>query len=160
MTKTTASATRGSRTAATPYSPTNSVTTSARRCVTPSIVLTSAGARSTTCWQTVELTDSARQLYYTELGQIDAYEEHLKAQLQDITRATSGGGEAVGRDQAHDIEQLIDDARIDLREDVASLFRAYDRFVKGRSYLEDLKANLAARKEWLEKNAPSGTPDQ
>jgi chromosome segregation ATPase len=101
-----------------------------------------------------EITDSARQLYYTELGQIDAYEDHLNAQLRDVTTSTSSGGEAVGRDQAHDIELLIDDARKDLREDVASLFRAYDRFAKGRAYLEDLKVNLAARKEWLEKNSP------
>jgi hypothetical protein len=47
---------------------------------------------------------------------------------------------------------LIEDARKDLREDVASLFRAYDQYAKGRAYFEELKANLAARKEWLEKN--------
>lgn len=101
-----------------------------------------------------EITDSARQLYYTELGQIDAYEDHLNAQLRDVTTSTGGGGQAVGRDQAHDIELLIEDARKDLRQDVASLFRAYDQFAKGRAYLEGLKENLAARKEWLEKNAP------
>jgi hypothetical protein len=66
----------------------------------------------------------------------------------------------VGRSQAHDIEQLIDDARTDLREDVSSLFRAYDRFVKGRAYLETLKANLAARKEWTEKHGPATSPGQ
>lgn len=101
-----------------------------------------------------EITESARQLYYTELGQIDAYEDHLNTQLRDVTTSTTTGGEAVGRDQAHDIEMLIEDARKDLREDVASLFRAYDQFAKGRAYLEGLKENLAARKEWLEKNAP------
>jgi chromosome segregation ATPase len=101
-----------------------------------------------------EITESARQLYLTELGQIDAYEDHLNAQLRDVTTNTTTGGEAVGRDQAHDIGLLIDDARKDLREDVASLFRAYDQFAKGRAYLEGLKENLAARKEWLEQNAP------
>lgn len=101
-----------------------------------------------------EVTDSARQLYYTELGQIDAYEDHLNTQLRDLATNTTKGGEAVGRDQAHDIELLIDDARKDLREDVARLFRAYDQFAQGRAYLEGLKKNLAARKEWLEKNAP------
>jgi chromosome segregation ATPase len=99
-----------------------------------------------------EITESARQLYYTELGQIDAFEDHLNAQLRDLTTNTTTGGKAVGRDQAHDVEMLIDDARKDLREDVASLFRAYDQFAKGRAYLEGLKENLAARKEWLEKN--------
>jgi hypothetical protein len=37
---------------------------------------------------------------------------------------------------------------------VASLFRAYDQYAKGRAHLEGLKKNLAARKEWLEKNTP------
>lgn len=101
-----------------------------------------------------EITESARQLYYTELGQIDAYDDHLNVQLRDLATSTTKGGEAVGRDQAHDIEMLIDDARKDLREDVANLFRAYDQFAKGRAYLEGLKQNLAARKEWLEKNTP------
>jgi chromosome segregation ATPase len=101
-----------------------------------------------------QITESARELYYTEIGQIDAYEDHLNAQLRDLTTNKSSGGEAVGRDQAHDIELLIEDARKDLREDVASLFRAYDQFAKGRAHLEDLKKNLAARKEWLEKNPP------
>lgn len=100
-----------------------------------------------------ELTDSARKLYQTELGQVDAYQDHLKAQMRDVTVGGGGGGQAVGREQAHDIEALIEDARRDLREDVSRLFRTYDQFVRGRAYLEGLKENLATRKEWLEKNA-------
>lgn len=100
-----------------------------------------------------QITDSARQLYTTELGQIDAYEDHINGQLTDITTATGGGGKAIGMDQAHDVGRLIEDARADLREDVSRLFRAYDQFARGRAYLEDLKQNLAARKEWLDKNA-------
>lgn len=100
------------------------------------------------------LTPAAKDLYNSELGQIDAYEDHLNAQLRDITTASGGGAtQAVGRDQAHDIESLIDDARKDLREDVARLFRSYDQFVKGRAYLAGLNENLAARKKWLEENA-------
>jgi|GEM_PF-6128906 len=49
-------------------------------------------------------------------------------------------------DERHGVKQ-------DLREDVSRLFRSYDLFVRGRAYLEDLKENLAARNEWLEKNA-------
>lgn len=100
-----------------------------------------------------QLTDSAKQLYTSELGQIDAYKDHLNAQLRDITSSTAGSGQvAVGREQANDMEALIDDARRDLREDVARLFRTYDQFVKGRAYLEGLKENLKARKDWMEKN--------
>ena len=106
------------------------------------------------------LTPAAKQLYVTELGQIDAYQDHINAQLREVTTASGGGGQAIGRDQAHDIEDLIDDARKDLREDVARLFQAYDRFVKGRTYIEGLKENLAARKAWLEKNAPAETNAQ
>ncbi len=101
-----------------------------------------------------ELTESARTLYTTELGQIDAYQEHLKTQLRDVTVGGGDGGQEVGGAQAHDIEALIEDARKDLREDVSRLFRTYDQFVRGRAYLEGLKENLASRMEWLEKNAP------
>jgi len=104
-----------------------------------------------------DLTDSARQLYNTELGQIGAYEDHLNTQLRDVTAGTGGGGQAIGSQQAHDLEALISDARVDLREDVARLFRSYDQFVRGRAYLEGLKANLAERQAWLEKNA-AGKP--
>jgi len=106
------------------------------------------------------LTESARELYQSELGQIDAYQDHLNARLGDVASATDGGGQAVGREQAHDIELLLQDARTDLREDVSRLFRSYDQFVRGRTHLDALKQNLAARKEWLEKHAaePSGAP--
>ena len=99
-----------------------------------------------------ELTESARNLYNGELGQIDAYQDHLNALLRDVTTSTTGGSQAVGLEQAHDISTLLEDARRDLREDVSRLFRSYDQFSEGRAYLEKLKANLAARREWLDKN--------
>jgi hypothetical protein len=83
----------------------------------------------------------------------------LKTRLDEVTAGTADKGtKAIGRDQAHDVESLIADARVDLREDVSRLFRSYDQFVRGRAYLEGLKQDLIARKEWLEKNAaePSG----
>ena len=82
-----------------------------------------------------QVTESARALDTTELGQIDAYQDHLNAQLRDVASATGGGGQAVGRDQANDIENIIDDARKDLREDVSRLFQSYDQFARGRAYL-------------------------
>jgi hypothetical protein len=104
------------------------------------------------------LTDSARLLYESELGQVDSYQDHLRKQLREVVSGgTAGGGRAVGLEQAQDIENMIEDARVDLREDAARLFRSYDQFVRGRHYLEGLRKNLAARKEWLEKNAPAET---
>jgi hypothetical protein len=101
-----------------------------------------------------KLSEATRALYTTELGQVDAYHDHISAQLRDVTiGGGGGGGRAVGMEQARDIENMIEDARKDLREDVSRLFRSYDQFVRGRAYLAGLKENLAARKEWLEKNA-------
>jgi hypothetical protein len=101
-----------------------------------------------------KLSESTRALYTAELGQADAYHDHISAQLREVTTGGGdGGGRPVGMEQAQDIENMIEDARRDLREDVARLFRSYDQFVRGRAYLEGLKENLAARKAWLEKNA-------
>jgi uncharacterized coiled-coil protein SlyX len=100
-----------------------------------------------------EITASEKTLYTTELGQADAYEEHLKSQLREVTEGGDpGGGRAIGRDQANDIENMLEDARKDLREDAARLFRTYDQFVRGRHYLAELKETLAARKDWLKKH--------
>lgn len=96
-----------------------------------------------------ELIESARSLYTSELGQIDAYDDRINGQFRDITTATGSGGEEIGSNRAHDIGAILEDAR----KDLSRLFRSYDQFVSGRSYLEGLKADLAARKEWLEKNA-------
>ena len=104
------------------------------------------------------LSDAAKTLYTAELGQVDAYKDHLES-LQGEVVASGGaaGGRPVGLDQAQDIENMIEDARTDLREDAARLFRSYDQFVRGRHYLEDLKKNLAARKAWLQENDPQKT---
>jgi predicted nucleic acid-binding Zn-ribbon protein len=104
-----------------------------------------------------ELSESARKLYMQELGQIDAQTERLNSELLDVTTSAGGGAtRQPGLDEAHDIEQLFEDARKDLRGDVSNLFRLYDEFAIGRVRLADLKENLAARKAWLEKNAPAG----
>lgn len=106
------------------------------------------------------LTDAAKNLYTAELGQIDAYQDHLQSLQGDVLAGGTGGGRAIGLEQAQDIENMIKDARTDLREDAARLFRSYDQFVRGRHYLEGLKENLAARKAWLLENDPKkpGTP--
>jgi chromosome segregation ATPase len=99
------------------------------------------------------LTDSAKILYQTELGQADSYQNHLEV----VAGGGAGGGRSVSLDQAHDVENMIEDARTDLREDAARLFRSYDQFVSGRHYLAELKESLAARKAWLLENDPAKT---
>jgi predicted nucleic acid-binding Zn-ribbon protein len=100
-------------------------------------------------------TEASINLYTRELGKLDAYKDHLKERLRDFTLASVESGKPIPMDGAHDFAQILDDARSDLREDVSRLFRTYDQFAKGRTYVAQLKASLAARKEWAEKNPPA-----
>ncbi len=99
--------------------------------------------------------ESARKLYAQELGQIDAQTESLNAQLGEMAMSTGGATREPSLDEAVDLGQLFDDARKDLRGDVANLFRLYDQFDKERFRINEMKENLAARKAWLEKNTPA-----
>jgi hypothetical protein len=99
--------------------------------------------------------ESARKLYIQELGQIDAQIENLNAQLVEVALPTGGATRTPSLDEAVDMGQMLDDARKDLRGDVSRLFQLYDAFDKERFRLTEMKENLAARKEWLEKNAPA-----
>jgi len=104
-----------------------------------------------------QLSNSARTLYLQEIGQIDANIERLDAQLSNLT--TSPQTEASrqpGLDEAVDIGHMLEDARKDLRGDVANLFRLYDDFARERKKMADLKQNLEARKAWLDKNGHGG----
>lgn len=99
--------------------------------------------------------ESARKLYTQELGQIDAQIENLNSQLVEVTLPTGGATRTPSLDEAVDMGELLDDARKDLRGDVSRLFQLYDSFDKERFRVNEMKENLAARKEWLEKNAPA-----
>jgi chromosome segregation ATPase len=99
--------------------------------------------------------DSARKLYLQELGQIDAQLETLNDQLVQVTLPTGGATRTPSLDEAVDMEHLLDDARKDLRADVSTLFQLYDAYDKERFRVAGMKENLAARKGWLEKNAPA-----
>ena len=98
--------------------------------------------------------ESTRKLYTQELGQIHAQMENLNAQLTEVSMPTGGATRQPSLDEAIDMGQLIDDGRKDLRSDVSTLFRLYDSFDKERLRVGGMKENLAARKDWLEKNAP------
>ena len=98
--------------------------------------------------------EAARKLYTQELGQIDAQAAYMKQQLTELAISTGGATQQPSLDEAVDIGHLLEDARKDLRADVTNLFRLYDEFACGRTYINGLKENLAARKAWLEKNAP------
>ncbi len=98
--------------------------------------------------------ESARKLYNQELGQIDAQIENLKSELVQVSLPTGGATRTPSLDEAVDLGQLLDDTRKDLRADVSELFRLYDSFDKERFRVTEMQENLAARKKWLETNAP------
>lgn len=101
-----------------------------------------------------KLTAAQTELHERDLGKIDAYEDHLRRQLAEVSVASGQEGRAVGMDQAQDLIRMVEDARTDLREDVSTLFRDYDRLIKGRAYIESLRADLAARKQWMQDHVP------
>lgn len=98
---------------------------------------------------------SARKLYNEELGQIAAQSENLKEQLAEMAMPSYGALRTPSLDEAINLEQLLDDTRKDLRNNVSNLFHDYDNYSRERARQNEMKENLQARKEWLEKNAPA-----
>ncbi|MCB1077624.1 MAG: hypothetical protein KDM64_07345, partial [Verrucomicrobiae bacterium] len=58
----------------------------------------------------------------------------------------------VDPDQAHEVDQMVQSARGDLREDFFSIFRKYAELNRARAELKVLEENLAARKQWLKEH--------
>ena len=99
-------------------------------------------------------TEAERELYQQELGRLDAYLDQLQRQRMEVTVvSTADSANPLGTNEAHDLGNLIDDARRDLRQDISNLFRQYDRFTADRAQLDALRKNLEARKQWLKEHA-------
>ncbi len=100
-----------------------------------------------------KISSSERDILLGEMGRIDGALDQRRADLRDLaTPHGEGGGEAVGRNKAHDIEQLLEDASDDLSEDFSRLLRMYDEFAEERNQLFKLRENLKAREVWLQEN--------
>jgi len=103
------------------------------------------------------VTDANRELIIHEIGQSDAIIEKLNRQLQEVVlNEQKGGTRQPSLNEAIDINHLLDDARKDLREDVARLFRLYDSFAAERARIHALSENLEARKAWLKEHDTGG----
>jgi len=96
----------------------------------------------------------ARALQQEELGRIDAGIDNLKTQRRQLVLPGDGAAREVGADEAHDAELMLDDARRDLARDYSDIMRKYAELDSERTRICDMKANLAAREEWLKKNPP------
>ena len=102
-----------------------------------------------------KLSDKERSLQQEELGRIDATIDKLKADRRELVLPDGGGASReIGGGEAHDAEKLLDDARSDLSRDFWDIMRKYSELDVERTRIFDLKANLAAREEWLRKNPP------
>jgi hypothetical protein len=101
-----------------------------------------------------ELSAKERALQQEELGRIDATLDNLKTQRRELALPGGGATREIGADEAHDAEQMLDDARSDLARDFSDIMRKYAALSTERTRLFDLKANLAAREEWLRQNPP------
>ena len=94
-----------------------------------------------------------REISLGELGRIDGALDHRRADLKGLMEPKgSPAGRAIGRNKAHDIEKLLEDAGKDLSEDFFRLLRMYDELAEERTQCFRLQENLKARQEWLEKH--------
>ncbi|MEI7927262.1 MAG: hypothetical protein WCH40_01830 [Verrucomicrobiales bacterium] len=109
-----------------------------------------------------KISDDERKLQQKELGRLDAVIDNLKSQKLALALPSAGATKEVGGDEAHDTEQMLDDARVDLSRDFSDIMRKYGELDKERTRLFDLKNNLKTREEWLKNNLPSGekTPEK
>lgn len=102
-----------------------------------------------------KLSDSERALQQEELGRVDAAIDNLKAQRRELALPTGGAAREIGADEAHDAEQMLDDARRDLARDFSDIMRKYSELNTERTRIFDMKMNLSEREEWLKKNPPA-----
>lgn len=101
------------------------------------------------------LPDSARQVYEQALEHNEAMISARQQQIDELS--TSAGREPtspVSRSTAHSIELSIRDSTDDLRTDFFAIFEKYAQLNAEREQVAQMTANLQARKDWLEKNAP------
>jgi hypothetical protein len=99
-----------------------------------------------------KLSAAEREIQLEELGRVDASLERRRRELRQLATTAGGGGTPVGRNQAHDIERLIEDAGSDLSEDFRRLLRMYDEFNQERNRTFELRQNLKAREAWLQEH--------
>jgi hypothetical protein len=102
-----------------------------------------------------KLSAKEKELQQEELGRLDALLDKLRADRHELALPDGGGAtREIGAGEAHDAAQMLDDARKDLSRDFWDIMRKYAELEPERTRLFDLKANLAAREEWLKNNPP------
>lgn len=96
------------------------------------------------------LPDVERDFYQTEIAQNNTLIAHRDEQLYEFSSGSAPETQAVDQGKAHDLDQLVQSARNDLREDFFAIFRKYAELNRARAELKQLDDNLAARRQWLQ----------
>lgn len=101
-----------------------------------------------------KLSDSQRATQEEELGRVDAKLDDLRQRRRELALPSEGATKEVGRDEAHDAEQLLDDERADLARDISDIMRKFGDLDREGTRIHALKENLKAREDWLKNNPP------
>ena len=88
------------------------------------------------------------------MGRVDATLDNLRMRRRELALPTTGATKEIGRDEAHDAEQLLDDERADLSRDISDIMRKFSDLDREGTRIHALKENLKAREEWLKNNPP------
>ena len=100
------------------------------------------------------ISEKEKALQQEELGRTEATIDNLKSQRSELVLPNAEGGKEIGGGEAHDIKQMLDDARVDLSRDFTDIMRKYSDLETERTRIYELKNNLQAREEWLKNNPP------
>lgn len=101
-----------------------------------------------------KLSEQDRKAQQEELGRIDANLDNLRMRRREVVMPGSGATQAVGRDEIHDMEQLLDDARDDLARDFNDIMIKFTQLDREGTRIHAMRENLKAREEWLKNNPP------
>lgn len=101
------------------------------------------------------ISEKEKSLQQEELGRIDAAIDNLRNQRSELAMPSGGTGREIGSDEAHDVAQMLGDARADLSRDFSEIMQKYSELEVERTRIYGLKNNLQAREEWLKNNPPS-----
>lgn len=101
-----------------------------------------------------KISEKEKALQQEELGRTEATIDNLKSQRSELVLPNAEAGKEIGGGEAHDIKQLLDDARADLSRDFTDIMRKYSDLETERTRIYELKNNLQAREEWLKNNPP------
>ena len=96
------------------------------------------------------ISESEREFYQSEMGQNTSLAEQRSQQLYEFSSGSATATESVVGNEAHEMDQLVQSSRADLREDFFAIFRKYAELNRARAELKQLEDNLAARKKWLQ----------